>query len=111
MKTVRWSIPLALFVVLIAFLWVGLGRDPREVPSPLIGKPAPSFALHQLHGDKPLSTAELRGKVWLLNVWASWCVSCRVEHPLLLQLAKAKRSDCRFLILWITNRTLNIFNT
>ena len=89
MKTVRWSIPLALFLVLIAFLWVGLGRDPREVPSPLIGKPAPSFALPQIHGDKPLSTAELRGKVWLLNVWASWCVSCRVEHPLLLQLAKA----------------------
>ena len=89
MKTVRWSIPLALFVVLIAFLWVGLGRDPREVPSPLIGKPAPSFALPQIHGDKPLSTAELKGKVWLLNVWASWCVSCRVEHPLLLQLAKA----------------------
>ena len=89
MKTVRWSIPLALFVVLIAFLWVGLGRDPREVPSPLIGKLAPTFALPQIHGDKPLSTAELRGKVWLLNVWASWCVSCRVEHPLLLQLAKA----------------------
>jgi cytochrome c biogenesis protein CcmG, thiol:disulfide interchange protein DsbE len=89
MKTVRWSIPLVLFVVLIAFLWVGLGRDPREVPSPLIGKPAPSFALPQIHGDKPLSTAELRGEVWLLNVWASWCVSCRVEHPLLLQLAKA----------------------
>jgi cytochrome c biogenesis protein CcmG/thiol:disulfide interchange protein DsbE len=55
----------------------------------LIGKAAPSFALAQLHGDKPLSTAELKGKVWLLNVWASWCVSCRVEHPLLLQLAKA----------------------
>ena len=90
MKTVRWSIPLAIFVVLIAFLWIGLGRDPREVPSPLIGKPAPSFELPQIHGDKPLSTAELKGKVYLLNVWASWCVSCRVEHPLLLQLAQAK---------------------
>ncbi len=89
MKTVRWSVPFALFVVLVAFLWVGLGRDPREVPSPLIGKPAPSFALPQIHGDRPLSSAELKGKVWLLNVWASWCVSCRVEHPLLLQLAKA----------------------
>ena len=90
MKTVRWSIPLAIFVVLIAFLWIGLGRDPREVPSPLIGKPAPSFELPQIHGDKPLSSAELKGKVYLLNVWASWCVSCRVEHPLLLQLAQAK---------------------
>jgi cytochrome c biogenesis protein CcmG/thiol:disulfide interchange protein DsbE len=89
MRTVRWSIPLAIFVVLVAFLWIGLGRDPREVPSPLIDKPAPAFTLPQIHGDKPLSTADLRGKVWLLNVWASWCVSCRVEHPLLLQLAQA----------------------
>jgi cytochrome c biogenesis protein CcmG, thiol:disulfide interchange protein DsbE len=89
MKTVRWSIPLAIFAVLVAFLWIGLGRDPREVPSPLIDKPAPSFTLPQLHVDKPMSTADLKGKVWLLNVWASWCVSCRVEHPLLLQLAKA----------------------
>ena len=89
MKTIRWSIPLAIFVLLVAFLWIGLGRDPREVPSPLIDKPAPSFTLPQIHGDKPLSTAELKGKVWLLTVWASWCVSCRVEHPLLLQLAQA----------------------
>jgi cytochrome c biogenesis protein CcmG/thiol:disulfide interchange protein DsbE len=86
----RWSIPLAIFVVLVAFLWVGLGRDPREVPSPLIGKPAPQFRLTKLHSaDETLSTADLKGKVWLLNVWASWCVSCREEHPLLLQLAKA----------------------
>jgi cytochrome c biogenesis protein CcmG/thiol:disulfide interchange protein DsbE len=89
MKTIRWSIPLAIFVVLVAFLWIGLGRDPREVPSPLIDKPAPSFTLPQIHGDKPLSTTDLKGKVWLLNVWASWCVSCREEHPLLLQLAQA----------------------
>lgn len=89
-KTLRWSIPLALFVVLVAFLWVGLGRDPREVPSPLIGKPAPAFRLVQLHdADKKLAADDLKGKVWLLNVWASWCVSCRVEHPLLLQLAKS----------------------
>lgn len=89
MKTVRWSIPLAIFVVLIAFLWIGLGKDPREVPSPLIDKPAPSFTLPQIQGDKRLSSSDLKGRVWLLNVWASWCVSCRVEHPLLLQLAKA----------------------
>ncbi len=89
MKTLRWSIPLAVFVVLVAFLWVGLGRDPREVPSPLIGKPAPAFKLMQLHdAGKTLGADDLKGKVWLLNVWASWCVSCRVEHPLLLQLAK-----------------------
>src|SRR5213594_5122983 len=90
MKAIRWSIPLAVFVLLVAFLWVGLGRDPREVPSPLIGKPAPAFKLAQLHApDALLSNDDLKGKVWLLNVWASWCVSCRVEHPLLVQLAKA----------------------
>src|SRR6266581_8995493 len=90
MKTVRWSIPLVIFIVLVAFLWVGLGRDPREVPSPLIGKPAPAFRLAQLHETgKTLSKEDLKGKVWMLNVWASWCVSCRVEHPLLVQLANA----------------------
>jgi cytochrome c biogenesis protein CcmG/thiol:disulfide interchange protein DsbE len=90
MKTLRWSIPLAVFAILVAFLAIGLTRDPREVPSPLIGKPAPAFNLAQLHQpDKMLGPADLRGQVWLLNVWASWCVSCRVEHPLLLDLAKA----------------------
>jgi cytochrome c biogenesis protein CcmG/thiol:disulfide interchange protein DsbE len=91
MKALRWTVPLLIFTVLIAFLWVGLGRDPREVPSPLIGKPAPSFALARLHdADARLSSDELKGKVWLLNVWASWCVSCRVEHPLLMQLSESK---------------------
>jgi cytochrome c biogenesis protein CcmG/thiol:disulfide interchange protein DsbE len=90
MKTLRWSIPLAVFAILVVFLAIGLTRDPREVPSPLIGKPAPAFTLAQLHHpDKTLGPADLRGQVWLLNVWASWCVSCRVEHPLLLDLAKA----------------------
>jgi cytochrome c biogenesis protein CcmG/thiol:disulfide interchange protein DsbE len=89
MKT-RWLLPLGIFVVLLVFLAMGLTRDPREVPSPLIGKPAPAFELVQLHApDKKLGTADMRGKVWLLNVWASWCESCRTEHPLLLQLAKA----------------------
>ena len=89
MKILRWSIPLALFVGLLVFLAIGLTRDPREVPSPLVGKPAPAFTLARL--DQPeqrLGTADMRGKVWLLNVWASWCVSCRVEHPLLLELAR-----------------------
>jgi cytochrome c biogenesis protein CcmG, thiol:disulfide interchange protein DsbE len=87
-KATRWSIPLAIFVILMAFLYVGLSRDPREVPSPLLDKPAPAFALAQLHDPaRKLTNADLRGKVWLLNVWASWCASCRVEHPLLMQLA------------------------
>src|SRR5690349_24399220 len=86
-----WSLPLAIFAVIVAFLFVGLFRDPREVPSPLIGKPAPAFALAQLHEPgKTLTTADMRGQVWLLNVWASWCVSCRVEHPLLIELARSK---------------------
>lgn len=91
MKAARWSIPLAIFIVLLAFLWVGLGRDPSKVPSPLIGKPAPPFTLAQLHEpSQVLSNSDLKGKVWLLNVWASWCVSCRAEHPLLMQLAASK---------------------
>jgi len=89
MRKLRWFIPLAVFLVLAGFFWVGLSRDPHEVPSPLIGKDAPGFKLAQLHApDKHLSPADLRGKVWLLNVWASWCVSCRVEHPLLVEMSK-----------------------
>ena len=84
-------VPLAAFAVLCAFLLVGLWRDPREVPSPLVGKPAPAFALAQLHEPaKTLAPADLKGQVWLLNVWASWCVSCREEHPLLVELRRAK---------------------
>jgi cytochrome c biogenesis protein CcmG/thiol:disulfide interchange protein DsbE len=88
MARLRWAIPLLVFVVLAAFLYVGLYRDPREIPSPLVGKPAPAFKLVDLHrSGETISTADLRGKVWLLNVWASWCVSCRVEHPVLLALS------------------------
>ena len=86
----RFVIPLALFVGLVVFLAIGLGRDPHEVPSPLINKPAPAFQLPQLHeSTKTFSAQEMRGKVWLLNVWASWCVSCREEHSLLLDLARS----------------------
>ena len=86
----RYLIPLGLFVVLVVFLAIGLGRDPHEVPSPLINKAAPEFRLPQLKDpSKTFSTAEMRGKVWLLNVWASWCVVCQDEHPLLLEYAKS----------------------
>jgi cytochrome c biogenesis protein CcmG/thiol:disulfide interchange protein DsbE len=89
LKALRWTIPFVIFAVLVAFLWVGLSRDPREVPSPLIGKPAPAFRLTQLHAPgATLASEDLKGQVWLLNVWASWCVSCRVEHPLLVELAQ-----------------------
>lgn len=85
----RYLLPLIIFMVMVAFLAVGLNRDPREVPSPLIGKAAPAFDLPRI--DDPslrMKTQDLRGQVWMLNVWASWCVACRQEHPLLVDLAK-----------------------
>jgi cytochrome c biogenesis protein CcmG/thiol:disulfide interchange protein DsbE len=86
----KFLIPLALFGVLVGFLAVGLNRDPHEVPSPLIGKPAPVFNVPQLtQPEKQFSPAEMKGKVWMLNVWSSWCVSCREEHPLLVEFARA----------------------
>ena len=85
----RFLGPLGLFLVLAVFLAIGLNRDPREVPSPLIGKPAPAFKLEQLADPaQTFSPEDMKGKVWLLNVWASWCVSCRQEHPLLVEFAK-----------------------
>jgi len=85
----RFLLPLLIFVVLAAFLGIGLRLNPREVPSPLIDKPAPAFRVAQLHdAGKTISPEDMRGKVWLLNVWASWCVACRQEHPLLVELAK-----------------------
>jgi cytochrome c biogenesis protein CcmG, thiol:disulfide interchange protein DsbE len=87
----RFLIPLALFAVLVGFLVVGLQRDPREIPSPLVEKPAPAFNVAQLvAADKTFSPADMKGQVWMLNVWASWCVACREEHPLLVQLKGAK---------------------
>ncbi|MFC5498250.1 DsbE family thiol:disulfide interchange protein [Caenimonas terrae] len=88
---VRFLLPLALFGVLLAFLAVGLQRDPHEVPSPLVNKPAPPFQVAQLaQAGQAFSPADMKGKVWMLNVWASWCVACRVEHPLLVQLAASR---------------------
>jgi cytochrome c biogenesis protein CcmG/thiol:disulfide interchange protein DsbE len=85
----RFLIPLVAFAVLAGFLAVGLRLDPHEVPSPLVGKPAPAFRLATLADPaRQLGPADLRGKVWLLNVWASWCSSCREEHEVMLELAK-----------------------
>jgi cytochrome c biogenesis protein CcmG/thiol:disulfide interchange protein DsbE len=90
MRSLRFLLPLAVFVGIVVFLWAGLSLNPREIPSPLVDKPAPEFRLAQLNApDKTLGTSDMKGQVWLLNVWASWCVSCRVEHPLLNELAKA----------------------
>jgi cytochrome c biogenesis protein CcmG, thiol:disulfide interchange protein DsbE len=86
----RYLIPLVLFLGLVVFLAIGLGRDPHEVPSPLINRPAPTLSLPQLADPtKTFSAEQMRGKVWLLNVWASWCVACREEHAMLLEIARS----------------------
>jgi len=87
----RWHLiaPLVLFVLLAAFLWRGLKLDPREVPSPLVDKPAPAFALTRLDdASRTIRRDDMLGKVWMLNVWASWCEACRTEHPTLVSFAK-----------------------
>lgn len=85
----RFLIPLAVFVVMVVFLGRGLVLNPSEVPSPLIDKPAPRIDLSALHNPGArFKSDEMLGQVWLLNVWASWCVSCRQEHPVLVDLAR-----------------------
>ena len=79
-----------IFIALVSLLAVGLRLNPREVPSPLIGKPAPHFELPVLQQpDKTFSEKDLQGKVWIFNVWASWCVACRDEHPVLVEFSKS----------------------
>jgi cytochrome c biogenesis protein CcmG/thiol:disulfide interchange protein DsbE len=91
MKYLRALLPLVIFLGLVGFLGAGLWLDPKEVPSPLINKAAPAFALTRL--DNPAQTIrrdDMLGKVWMLNVWASWCVACREEHPLLVEFSRKK---------------------
>ncbi|OYY93001.1 MAG: thiol:disulfide interchange protein [Hydrogenophilales bacterium 28-61-23] len=86
----RW-LPLIIFAVLVGFFAKGLFLNPREVPSPFIGKAAPAFTLPMVgQADKTFSPADMKGKVWLLNVWAPWCVSCRQEHGVLMALAQSQ---------------------
>ena len=105
-------LPLLLFLGLAAAFFAGLGRDPHAVPSALIDKPVPEFALPALIDDRPgLATADLKGKVTLVNVFASWCVPCRLEHPLLMRLAKEGveldginyKDEAEDAKLWLTN--------
>jgi cytochrome c biogenesis protein CcmG/thiol:disulfide interchange protein DsbE len=92
MKSWKFLVPLGIFLVLVAFLGAGLKLNPHEVPSPLIGKPAPSFDLQVLgQAERHIRRDELLGKPWLLNVWASWCPACRDEHPVLVEFAKRKQ--------------------
>jgi cytochrome c biogenesis protein CcmG/thiol:disulfide interchange protein DsbE len=87
----KYLIPLVIFIVMGVFLAIGLKLNPTEIPSPFIGKPAPAFSAATLDNpEQKLTPADLQGKVWLFNVWASWCTSCRAEHPVLNELAKQK---------------------
>jgi cytochrome c biogenesis protein CcmG, thiol:disulfide interchange protein DsbE len=91
MKYLRYLLPLAIFLGLVMFLAKGLKLDPREVPSPLINKAAPAFVLERLdQAGQRIQRDDMLGKVWLLNVFASWCVACREEHPLLVEFARMK---------------------
>jgi cytochrome c biogenesis protein CcmG/thiol:disulfide interchange protein DsbE len=88
----KFFIPLGFFLVLVAFLAIGLKRNPQEIPSPLLGKPAPLFSLSTLNpGGAKFGPQDMKGKVWMLNVWATWCVACRDEHPLLVAFSKANQ--------------------
>jgi cytochrome c biogenesis protein CcmG/thiol:disulfide interchange protein DsbE len=85
---VRFILPLGAFILIVGLLGFGLTLDPEKIPSPLIGKPAPEFSLNKLYApDETLSKKDLLGQVWVLNVWASWCVSCRAEHAVISDLA------------------------
>lgn len=87
----KYIIPLVIFIIMAVFLAVGLNLNPRDIPSPLIDKPAPAFSAPKLGAPSEiLSQTDMQGKVWLFNVWASWCVSCRAEHPIMNQLAQQK---------------------
>ncbi len=84
----RYAIPLGIFALMVGLLGYGLTLDPKKVPSPLIDKPAPVFSLARLHRPEiQVSKNDLLGQVWVLNVWASWCVSCRAEHKVITRLA------------------------
>ena len=88
-RMVKFLIPLALFLIAVGFLFKGLYLDPHEVPSPLVGKLAPTFQAPILGGaGKTFNSADMKGQVWLLNVWASWCGACRDEHPVLMAMEK-----------------------
>lgn len=86
----RFLIPFGIFIALVVFFTIGLEHDPREIPSPLINKPAPAFTLPQLHdATQSFTPSKMLGQVWLLNVWASWCASCREEQPVLVAFAQS----------------------
>ncbi len=103
-RYLRYLVPLLIFAGMAGFLFMGLGLDPRHVPSPLIGKPVPEFSLPRLKDPgNTIGSADLKGKVYLFNIWATWCPSCRAEHDLLVRLAGSGAVDIYGLI-WKDDR-------
>jgi cytochrome c biogenesis protein CcmG/thiol:disulfide interchange protein DsbE len=87
-RRLPYLLPLLIFLALAVYFWAGLGRDPHVLPSVLIDRPVPEFALKPIKGhDRGLTSEDLKGQVSLVNIFGSWCVSCHVEHPFLMQLA------------------------
>lgn len=86
-KRYKGTLPFLVFCALALLLYISLGKDPEYIPSPLIGKPAPDFTLPDLENRASLSKQDMLGRVWMLNVWASWCAACLEEHPLLNELS------------------------
>ena len=94
-RTLKFALPALLFLLVAAFLLVGLYRDPQKIPSPLIDRPAPTFTLpllptREASAEGQFATSQLAGKPYVLNVWASWCAPCLQEHPYLVELAREK---------------------
>jgi cytochrome c biogenesis protein CcmG, thiol:disulfide interchange protein DsbE len=90
MRSLKYLLPALAFFVLAAFFYRGLFLDPRTVPSPLIGKPAPAFELEDLRlPEQTFAMSDMLGQPAVLNVWATWCAGCRQEHPFLMQLARS----------------------
>lgn len=124
MIQLKYFIPLVIFIILSFFLWRGLANDPSLIPSVLINKPMPQFDLSSLEDpSKRINEAMIKGEVTLLNVWATWCVACAIEHPLLVKIKQANQvkiiglnyRDQRELALkWIQQAgnpyTLNLFD-
>jgi cytochrome c biogenesis protein CcmG/thiol:disulfide interchange protein DsbE len=90
MASTRFLIPLGIFIAVAAFLFKGLSLNPKEVPSPLIGRAAPEFSLPMLNNfETRFANSDMTGKVWLLNVFASWCGPCLDEHPVIVNFARS----------------------
>lgn len=106
-RTLRFLIPSLVFATLVGFFIVGLQKDPSEIRSPLIGKPAPEFGLESL-GDPAtrVGSADFAGRAWLLNVWATWCGGCRQEHATLLAIAREAKDLPMVGLNWRDDRAL-----